>query len=172
MELEKQRLVLSLIASNRDLMALCAGILKASYFDPSLKKGVKFMQEYFDKYKDVPKLQTLRAETGLILEDAGKIERSDVAYVANEVEEFCRTRAATEAVIQSMEFIQAGELGKIIPALKDAVSVGLAKDEGINYFENVEERLRQTLINEAKISTGWPELDDALGGGIGRQELI
>ena len=172
MDLEKQRLILSLIASNRDLMALCGGIIKPSYFDASLKKTVKFIQEYFEKYKDVPKLQTIRAETGMVLEDAGKIERADVTYVANEVEEFCRHRAVTESLISGMELLQQGEFGKIITSMKDAVSVGLSKDTGINYFENVEERLRQTLINEARISTGWPELDDALGGGIGRQELL
>ncbi len=172
MDLEKQRLMVSLVASNRDLMALCGGIIKPSYFDPSLKKGVKFIQDYFEKYKDIPKLQTIRAETGLLLEDAGKIERADVNYVANELEDFCRIRAATEAVIQSMDFIQKGELGSILPTLKEAVSIGLQKDQGINYFENVEERLRQTLENEAKISTGWPELDNLLGGGLGRQELI
>lgn len=172
MELEKQKLILSLVAGNRDLLALTAGIIKPSYFDPSLKKSVKFIQDYFEKYKDVPKLATLRAETGLILEDSGKITRADVQYVASEMEDFCKTRAATEAVIQSMEFIQKGEIGKIIPALKEAVAIGLQKDIGINYFENVEERLKQTLEVEARLSTGWAEVDEMLGGGVARQELI
>jgi len=171
-ELEKQKLILSLVAGNRDLLALTAGIIKPSYFDPSLKKSVKFIQDYFEKYKDVPKLATLRAETGLILEDSGKITRADVQYVASEMEDFCKTRAATEAVIQSMEFIQKGEIGKIIPALKEAVAIGLQKDIGINYFENVEERLKQTLEVEARLSTGWAEVDEMLGGGVARQELI
>jgi KaiC/GvpD/RAD55 family RecA-like ATPase len=172
MDLPKQQLFLSLISSNRDLMALCADMIKPSYFDPSLKKTVKFMCEYFKQYKDLPKLQTIRAETGVILEDAGKIERADIAYVSNEIEVFCRERAVTEAVIAGYELIQKKEFGKIIDTLKDAISVGLQKDIGINYFDNPAERLRQTLVNEAKISTGWPELDSLLGGGLGRQELV
>jgi len=172
MELEKQRLVLSLIAGNRDLMALTAGILKPSYFDPSLKKTVKFMAEYFSTYKDVPKIQTIRAETGSVLEDSGKIERADVAYVATEVEKFCQDRAAVEALQQGAELLQKGEFGKILELFKAATAVSLQKDSGIDYFKDPEERLRKTLITEAKISTGWPELDDAIGGGLGRQELI
>jgi KaiC/GvpD/RAD55 family RecA-like ATPase len=172
MDLEKQKLLISLAASNRDLMALCAGIIKPSYFDPSLKKTVKFIKDYFDTYKDIPKLETIRAETGLILQDAGKIERADIAYVADEMEQFCRNRAVTEAVIAGPELIAKGEFGKIIESLKDAISVGLMKDSGIEYFKDPEERLRKTLVTEAKISTGWPDLDLALGGGLGRQELI
>src|SRR5271163_2473792 len=105
MEVEKQRLLLNLIASNRDLMALTAGIIKPSYFDPSLKKTVKFMHEYFDKYKDVPKIETIRAETGTIFSDQGKVERADMSYVANEVEEFCRHRAVTEAIVAGPELL-------------------------------------------------------------------
>ena len=172
MDVEKQRLLLSIIACNRDLMALTAGILKPSYFDPTLKKTVKFMMEYFEKYRDVPKLATIRAEAGTVLEDAGKIERADIAYVAHEVEEFCRNRAVTEAIFQGPELLDKQDFGKIIEVLKAAISVGLQKDIGLDYFDNPEERLRRTLEDEAKISTGWPDLDVALGGGIGRQELI
>lgn len=172
MDIEKQRLVLSCLASNRDLMALCAGILKPSYFDASLKKTVKFMQEYFEKYKDIPKIATIRAESGLVLEDVGKIEKSDLNYIATEVEEFCRNRAVTEAIIAGPELLQKGDFGKIIESLKSAIAVGLQKDIGLDYFDNPEERLKKLLDVQAKISTGWPELDALLGGGLSRQELI
>lgn len=172
MDIEKQRLILSLIASNRDLMALCSGIIQPSYFDPSLKKTVKFMMDYFQQYKDVPKIQTIRAETGTVLEDAGKIERSDVKYVATEVEQFCQHRGAAEALVKGAGLLEKGEYGKILELFKQAVSIGLAKDSGIDYFKDPKERLEKTLVNEARISTGWPELDEAIGGGLGRQELV
>jgi len=172
MELEKQRLVLSLIASNRDLMALCSAIMKPSYFDPSLKKTVKFMGEYFAQYKDVPKVQTIRAETGSILDAAETITRADIEYVSKEVESFCQQQAAVEALVKGSELVQKGEYGKIIELFKEAVSVGLIKDSGIDYFKDPKERMEKTLITDARIPTGWQELDDAIGGGLGRQELI
>lgn len=172
MDIEKQRLVLSCLLSSRDLMALCSSILKPSYFDPSLKKTVRFMVEYFEKYKDIPKIQTVRAEGGVPLEDVGSIAKADVAYIADEVETFCRNRAVTEAIIAGPELLQKGDMGQIVQTLRDAISVGLQKDLGVDYFLNPEERLRKTLETNSKISTGIPELDDAIGGGIGRQELL
>lgn len=172
MEIEKQRLILSALASNRDLMALCTPILKPSYFDVSLKKTVKFMITYFEKYHDVPKFEIIRAENGVDLDNLGTITRADVSYISQEIEQFCQNRAATEAILAGAELVQKADYGKIISLMKDAISVGLHKDMGMDYFSNPEERLRQTLISQSKISTGIDELDDALGGGISRQELI
>ena len=172
MDSEKQKVMLSCMLGNRDLFAVCSGIIKPSYFDPSLKKTVKFIQEYFEKYKDVPKFGAVKAETGITLEDMGKIERADVAYVSNEIEEFCRNRAITEAILQGPDLLEKGDFGKILETLKSAISVGLLKDLGIDYFANPEERLRKTLDSAARISTGIQELDDLIGGGIARQEML
>jgi KaiC/GvpD/RAD55 family RecA-like ATPase len=93
-------------------------------------------------------------------------------YVADEIEIFCRNKAMTEAILMGPQLISKGDFGKILEVLKDAVSVGLQKDLGIDYFNNPTERLKKTLLDEPKISTGIPELDEAIGGGINRQELL
>lgn len=172
MELEKQKLLVSVLASNRDLMALCSGIIKPSYFDPSLKKSVRFLKEYFEKYKDVPRASVVRAETGLVLDEVGEINKGEMKFVSEEIETFCRNRAMTEAILSGPELIQKGDFGQVLTVLKDAISVGLVKDLGMDYFMNPEDRLKNTLVTQARISTGWPELDDLTGGGLGRQELI
>ena len=172
MELEKQKLLVSVLAGNRDLMALCSGIIKPSYFDPSLKKSVRFLKEYFDKYKDVPRAPVVRAETGIILDEVGDINKAEMKFVSEEIETFCRNRAMTEAILSGPELIQKGDFGQVLTVLKDAISVGLVKDLGMDYFQNPEERLKNTLVTQARISTGWAELDDLTGGGLGRQELI
>lgn len=172
MELEKQKLLVSVLAGNRDLMALCSGIIKPSYFDPSLKKSVRFLKEYFEKYKDVPRAPVVRAETGLVLDEVGEINKGEMKFVSEEIETFCRNRAMTEAILSGPELIQKGDFGQVLTVLKDAISVGLIKDLGMDYFMNPEERLKNTLVTQARISTGWAELDDLTGGGLGRQELI
>lgn len=172
MELEKQKLLVSVLAGNRDLMALCSGIIKPSYFDPSLKKSVRFLKEYFEKYKDVPRAPVVRAETGLVLDEVGEINKGEMKFVSEEIETFCRNRAMTEAILSGPELIQKGDFGQVLTVLKDAISVGLVKDLGMDYFMNPEERLKNTLVTQARISTGWAELDDLTGGGLGRQELI
>lgn len=172
METEKQRLLLSILIGSRDLLAICAGIIRPSYFSPELRKGVKFALDYFGTYKDVPKIETIRAETGLVLEPVGQITKADIKYAANEVETFCRNRAVFEAIMSGPELLDKEDFGKLIEIMKDATSVSLSKDIGIDYFDDPASRLASTLSSEAKISTGWSDLDSLLGGGLSRQELI
>lgn len=153
-------------------MALTAGMIKPSYFDPSLKKSVKFMLDYFSKYRDVPKASIVRAETGIFLDEIPAISRSESEYASKELEAFCQYRAAMEAVVSGPELIAKGDYSSLIQSLKDATSVGLQKDLGLDYFSDPLARLESTLNSQARISTGWPELDAVLGGGVARQELV
>jgi len=153
-------------------MALTAGLVKPSYFDPSLKKTVKFLGEYFNKYKDVPKLQVIRAETGAILDDIGQISRAETTYISEEIEKFCRDSAVTEAILAGPELLKKGDMGQIIENLKNAITTGLQKDIGIDYFADPTARLEATLQTQNRISTGLPEIDELIGGGLARQELI
>jgi archaellum biogenesis ATPase FlaH len=172
MELEKQKVLINCLASSRDLLALCTSIIKPSFFDPTLKKSVRFIQDYFEQHKDIPKLQVIRAETGLVLDDIGSLEKGDISYVASEIETFCRHRAITEALIEGPALLEQQDFAKIIDTMRAAISIGLQKDLGMDYFSDPEERLRQTLVNEVRISTGWPDVDALIGGGLGRQELV
>lgn len=172
MELEKQKLAVSCLVESRELMALCSGILKPSYFDPTLKKTVKFVSDYFQQYKDVPKLASVKAETGIALDVVGELSKSDVQFISTELETFCRHRAITEAIINGPTLLQKGDFGEILEVMKSAISVGLQKDIGLDYFADPETRLINTLETQARISTGIKELDDLIGGGMSRQELL
>lgn len=153
-------------------MSLTAGMIKPSYFDPTLKKTVKFILEYFEKFRDVPKASIVRAETGIILDTVDSVSKAEIEYVSKEVESFCQYRAALEAVVNGPEFIQKGDYIGLVQSLKDATSIGLQKDLGLDYFADPLARLELTSSNQSRISTGWTELDDLLGGGLARQELI
>lgn len=172
MDLEKQKILISAILSSRELMALTCAIIKPSYFDPSLKKSVNFIVEYFNKFRDIPPIPVVRAETGAIYESLGAVDKAESAWASGEIETFCRNKAVEAAILAGPELLQKGEMGKIIENLKSAINVGLHTEIGIEYFKNVEERLYKTLETQAKVSTGWPEVDILLGGGLSRQELI
>jgi replicative DNA helicase len=114
----------------------------------------------------------VRAATGVPLDEVDKPTRAESKYVADEVEVFCRNKAIEEAIYKGPELLQKGDFSQILDTLKAAISVGLQKDIGIDYFTDPEERLKRTLETQARISTGWPELDKLIGGGLNRQELI
>jgi replicative DNA helicase len=172
MDLEKQRLLLSCLLADRDLLATCVGILKPSYFDPSLKKAVRFAIEYFERYKAAPTLATVRAESGVQLAELATITKAEQRYVADEVERFCRNKAMEEAILKGPELLKQGDYAAIEEHIRAAIAVGLQRDIGMDYFHDTAARLQRTLAERELISTGWPEVDELIGGGLARQELI
>jgi archaellum biogenesis ATPase FlaH len=170
-EFDKQKLLIELLVSNADLFARVNPIIQPSFFDPLLKKSVAFMQDYFEQYKAVPTAQIFKAETGLIVEIT-KLDKAETHYVADELEKFCRTQAVKEVAMSCPAFLESGDFGTLEANMKAAIQISLNKDLGINYFDNVEQRLLDLLNNTPVMSTGWKDVDDAIGGGISRQELL
>jgi KaiC/GvpD/RAD55 family RecA-like ATPase len=171
MDLESQQIVLEVLFSNSDLFAICNSIIKPQYFDPMLKKSVGFTQEFFEQYHALPSPEIIKAETKLNVL-LRPVEKSEHEWVANTLEAFCRQRAIEEVILSGPALLEAGDYGTLETNLKAAIQVGLNKDLGISYFADVEARLRDLLLNSPVISTGWKDVDEKLGGGISRQELI
>ena len=99
------------------------------------------------------------------------LSSTELKYAEDKIEEFCKQGAIEQAILASPKLLDEGDFGKIEQLIKDAVSVGLNRNIGLNYFENPTDRLNRLLTSFKPISTGYPELDVALGGGINRQEL-
>jgi archaellum biogenesis ATPase FlaH len=169
-DLEKQKLLLNDLISDYNLFVLCNSIIKPSYFDPSLKKVVAFVQEYFEKYKNIPDVDTIKTETNVTFVNK-KLSHDKIKYVADEIEIFCKKKAIETALIESIPLLEKDDYGKIELNIKNAISVGLIKDLGTEYFKDPENRLMETLNTAIPISTGWPELDININGGLFRQEL-
>lgn len=170
-DFDKQKLLIELLVNNADLFARVNPIIKPEYFDPLLKKSVMFMQDYFENYKSVPTAQIFKAETGLVVEVI-KLDKAENQYVAKELEQFCRSQAIKEVILSGPALLEAEDYGTLEANLKAAIQVSLNKDLGINYFEQVEQRLMDLLNNTPVMSTGWKEVDNLIGGGISRQELL
>lgn len=171
MEIEKQKLLLSFLFADHDLFATCHGIIKPSYFDPSIKRAVTFAQDYFEKYKSIPPADIMKAETGLAIERT-TVAKSESKFVSDQIEQFCKNKAIEEAILGAPKLLQDGDFGRIESNLKEAISVGLNRNLGTDYFANPELRLRKLLDNTRLIPTGWKDVDEVLGGGVGRQELL
>lgn len=170
MELAKQKLLVEYLLSSPELYAICHSVLQPWYFDDTMKNVINFSQTYFEKYKTVPKADQVKAETGTTIE-LKTVTKSDIGYVSEEIESFCRKKALEKAIINSVDLLEKGDYGKVESLIKEAVAIGLTKDLGINYFENPEIRLQDTEQNYKPISSGYTELDEHLNGGFFREEL-
>ena len=166
-----QRLYISAMLGNPALFARVQHLVKPTYFDGGLQNGVAFIKKFFQDQKGVPSQSVFQAGSKLNIE-AVPLPPQDCSFIAEELANFCQIRAITEAVLKAPGFIEAGDFGKMVEEIKEATQVQLHTDLGIEYFENPEARLILTEDQQELIPTKWNTVDDLIGGGIGRQELI
>jgi len=170
MNIEKQKLCLSYILSNNDLAIRVNSILDSDYFDASLKHAAFFVKEYLDKYKHIPNSDQVHAETGTHIQTRD-MSKHEVEFASNELETFCKHSAIARAILAAPKLLHKGDFGQIEKIIKDAITVGLNKNLGVDYFADPEERIRRMLLNNKTIPTRWTELDIALNGGLMRKEM-
>lgn len=166
-----QKLYISSMLGNPALFARVQHLLQPSYFDGNFQPAVRFMKEFYQTQRGVPSLPVFYANTKLSLESV-ELPRQDIQYVAEQIAGFCQIRAVTEAVLKAPAYIEKGEFGAMVNEIKLASQVQLHSDLGIDYFENPIDRLEESESQEVLIPLGWPSVDDLIGGGVGRQELI
>jgi len=169
---QKQKLLLEYLISSPDIFSLCVPILKSDYFTPELRNTVDFILKYYNQYNSIPSISQITSETSVTLQTQ-EITKDKIEYCANEVESFCRRRAIEEAIQDSAKLVLSnGDFGKIENIIKDAVTVSLNRNMGLQYFDNPEKRLQSMLVTQEKISTGYEQFDEKLFGGIARKELM
>ncbi len=166
-----QKLYISSMLGNPALFARVQHLLKPTYFDGNLQTAVSFMQDFYQKQRGVPSPLVFQAGTKLSIEPT-PLPPQDTQFVAEQIASFCQIRAVTEAVLQAPSLIEKGEFGKMVNQIKLATQVQLHTDLGVDYFADPMSRLTESEEAEVLISTGWDTVDDLIGGGVGRQELV
>jgi replicative DNA helicase len=89
----------------------------------------------------------------------------------DEFETFCRHKALEKAILDSTDLLENKDYGSVEALIKEATSVGLVSDFGLDYYENPKERLQWIKDQAGAISTGWKNFDQKLYGGLNRGEL-
>lgn len=171
MDADSQRLFLNAMLSSPELFARVNGILRPEYFDSGMQGPVKFLQEYFQENRAVPAAQIFQAATKNTPE-IFQIQRQDIQFLAEQIAGFCQASAMILVARKSPGLIENGNYNELIEQFKLASQIGLMEDLGIEYFENIEERLERAETTDKVISTGWKDVDALIGGGVGRQELV
>lgn len=170
MNFEKQKLFLNYLISSQDLFTKVNPILESKYFDSRLKNTVAFVKSYFEQYKGPPTPEQVKAETDLAVAKQ-ELSKSEVTYAEQELERFCKEKAIEGAILASPELLEKQDYGKIEALIRSALTVSLQKNIGLDYFSDPEARLK-SLAQSAGFKTGWYKLDEAIGGGLNRKEMI
>ena len=140
-------------------------------FDRKLQPIAKFVKDYMDEYKVMPEVEQINASHEIQLKQAKDLDPAHFNWLLDEFETFARHKALESAILSSADLLEKGDYGPVEDMVKEAVSVGLTRDLGTDYFDDPKGRLQALKDNNGQISTGWDNLDKKLFGGFNRGEL-
>lgn len=172
---EKEKYLLELALTSKDLFVKVLGVLEPDRFDKPLDSVVGFAKTYFGKYHSVPELDTIKVETGVEL-TARSLAQHDFDYAVDEIELHCQKAALTNSILLAVDELNGAEddepdFGKIEKLIRDAITVSVDKDLGLNFFADPASRLRAMIDGLDDRGIGWPQFDSAIGN-VRRGELI
>jgi KaiC/GvpD/RAD55 family RecA-like ATPase len=170
MKSEKQKLLLEYLFSNPDLWARCSHIVKSEYWDPTYRDAIEFVQSYNQEYHTLPEPDKIQAESGIEIEPK-EVNKASLDYCSDEIERHCKNQAMVSALRKGSKVVKSEDYGQIEQLFRDAITVSLHRDIGLDYFEDPEKRLREMKNRRNMIKTAWPNVDYALFGGLNRREL-
>lgn len=168
---KKQRLLLEYLVSSPDIFALCSSIIEPKYFDPELRKAVKFIKGYYQEHNAIPDTNQIDVETDVVVKTR-VITKDQFNYCCTEVETFCKQSAMKEAILAAPDLLDKEDYGTLEANIKNAVTVSLNKDLGVDFFAEARATLTRLLSSGATISTGWADVDEVLFGGLQRGQLV
>jgi replicative DNA helicase len=192
-----QRKIAAHVLADYSFMRSVGHLIKPEYFEQVGEAAIVNMaKKYWDKYAAVPPKSThgllLKAEldSGAIRGDAKseavaaikRLWQEDLGgskHVAEQVAEFCRHQAMSQAILKSVDYLGAKKFEKIELAVKEAIGIGISEDgDEYDYFERINERTETRLDKAAGklppqgITTGHQKMDDVLyHRGWGKREL-
>ena len=167
-----QKLYIEFLLAEKDLYVRCNAITNSKYFARKYQPVMNFIQEHVDGYGDLPTHEQIAAKTNQQFDDIReKVTDDHKNWFMDEYEKFCRHKALEGAILASADKLERHEYGSVEQLIKDAVSIGLAKDFGLNYWDNPKERIQTIKDNRGQNSTGWESLDKVLYGGFNPGEL-
>lgn len=159
---QKEKILLEYLLGDRESFVKVIRIIKPEYFEEPLDRVVKFIIKYFNEHFDIPTTRLIRAETGITLDDV-ELSAGERSYFLEEIEKHCRTAAMRNAVLESVDFVNNGDLEPIEALIREPLLIRLDNSVGTNLTHDVEQRIKDTYINLEYSSTGLNSYDDLIG---------
>lgn len=167
---DMQKLFLEVMMSDAQCYVRVQNIYNPANFDKTLASAAKFIQEYSQKYTNLPDLKQISATSNVNLT---KVEVTDdiTSWFMDEFEKFTKRKELERAILKSADLLEKGTFESVEKIIKDAVQISLTKDLGMDFWANPEGMLERYFDNGGQVSTGWPQMDKLLYGGFSRGEL-
>lgn len=180
--------IFNYLFNNKDYYYLVFPKLKEKLFIKQIYKVIyKKIKEYNDEYSIKPTIKDIallvdtdasitEEETKEVikkLKEISGIETTDnFELMKNETEEWLLHRSCELAVIESSEILEKDQpKGKMVDLMKEAVSISLESNLGLEYGIDAEKQYDFYTREEEVMKTNLEALDLLLGGGYRRKAL-
>ena len=166
-----QKLFLRMMITNAELYTRVMNIMNSENFDRSLRPVAEMYKEHTDKYKILPDTTQIKALTGVDVEPIPEMTEGHYEWFFDEFESFTKRQELERAILKAADLLEKGDFSPVEKLIKDAVQISLQKDMGTDYFYDPSTRINKYFNNGGQVSTGWPQMDKILYGGMSRGEL-
>jgi len=176
--------VIACLLNDKKFLQTIHDILKEDYWDNHSHKWViKQIVLYYNEYHTTPTMEYLKIQVKKLNNDVLKtaiIEQlrecyriwetdTDLDYVKGEFASFCKNQQLKNALLDSVELLNAGDYDSIRLLVDGALKAGQDKNIGHEYVKDLESRYR---LEERKIiPTPFPEFNTLLQQGLGNGDL-
>ncbi|NJL54361.1 AAA family ATPase [bacterium] len=95
-------------------------------------------------------------------------------HIQETFEKFIRTQAMKQAILESLDLIKSEDWDTVVSNIEAARNTGMdILSVGVNYFKEFQDRMsrRAQREEERKLSTGIPELDALMFGGLKTKQM-
>ena len=144
---------------------------------------IKQIREYYNEYKNVITMNVFKIKIQEIDSDLLQVnvkdvlkevfknmEANDLDYIKDKSLDFHKSQVLKDAIVRSVDILERdGDSDEIKSLIDKAMQVGVERNLGHDYLEDIEERYSET----ARITspTPWDIMNELMQGGLGAGEL-
>tara|TARA_R110001583_G_scaffold26294_5_gene94735 strand:- start:956 stop:2338 length:1383 start_codon:yes stop_codon:yes gene_type:complete len=132
---------------------------------PSMEGMATILRSDLDAENEIVAKQTrdyfIRVKTNAYIEDEEYIKETSL--------DFCKKQKLKEALIKSANLLQKASFDQISDLINTALKLGTDNNYGYDFKLDFEERF--LLKHRSPVTTGWPQIDKIVKGGLGSGEL-
>ena len=159
---------------------LDVNFLELEYLRVFLRKTIDYRAKY-DRHPSSSTMDTiihteLSDEDELVAQQVKEYFEKIVGYEVGDREyiketslDFCRKQTLKEAMMKSVGLLQTCSFDEISTEINNALKLGSDNNFGYDYLADFEARF--VPKHRKPVTTGWQDLDNITGGGLGRNEL-
>jgi len=160
-----------MMVTNAELFTRVINIMNAKNFERTLRPVAEFIVEHTEKYSIMPDPTQIKATTGVDIEPIPELNEGHYDWFLEEFEQFTKRQELERAILKAADLLEQGDFDPVEKLIKDAVQISLQRDMGTDYFADPKDRLNRYFNQGGQVSTGWPQLDRVMYGGMSRKEL-